>query len=371
MTAHVSSPAQRGAAAPARSPAASRYTGRVLLAAGNTQGAHVRAVRVVGLVIGLVLLVLAAIASIAYGSKPIAVREVFGAIWAFDASNDHLIVRSLRIPRTLVGLGVGAGLGLAGAVMQGVTRNPLADPGILGVNAGASLAVVVAIHVFGIASLTGYVWFAFAGAAITSVAVYALANAGRGGATPIKLALGGAAFSALLASVTTAILLIDIETLDQYRFWVVGSIAGRDAAVVSQVAPFLVAGALVALGTARSLNSLSLGEDVARSLGLRIGVVRAVAATAVVLLCGSATAAAGPITFVGLTVPHVARAICGPDYRWILPYSAVYAPALLLTADVVGRLVARPAELQVGIVTALVGAPFFIALVRRRRLAQL
>ncbi|MEX2658347.1 MAG: iron chelate uptake ABC transporter family permease subunit, partial [Acidimicrobiales bacterium] len=237
--------------------------------------------------------------------------------------------------------------------------------------AGASLAVVVAIHVLGITDLTGYVWFAFVGAAVVSVGVYALGALGRDGATPVKLALAGAAVAAFATSITTAVLIVDITTLEQYRFWVVGSIAGRDAAIAAQVAPFLVLGAVLAFASARSLNSMSMGDDVARSLGVRVGLARGVAALAVVLLCGGATAAAGPITFVGLTVPHVARAICGPDYRWILPYSAVLAAALLLGADVIGRVVVRPGELQVGIVTALVGAPFFIALVRRRRLAQL
>ena len=329
------------------------------------------AVRSLGMLLGAVALLGVAMASIAYGSKPIPVGEVLAALFDFDGSNDHLIVRSLRVPRTLVGIAVGVALGLAGAVMQGVTRNPLADPGILGVNAGASLAVVVAIHVFGVGTLSGYVWFAFVGAAAASLVVYGLGALGRDGATPVKLALAGAAVGAFLASITTAVLILDIATLDQFRFWVVGSLAGRDSTIATQVAPFLAAGALLAFGSARALNSMSLGDDVARSLGLRVGAARAVSATSVVLLCGAATAAAGPIGFVGLTVPHVARSICGPDYRWILPYSAVLAPILLLVADIVGRVVARPGELQVGIVTAVVGAPFFIALVRRRRLAQL
>ncbi len=330
-----------------------------------------RAVRAAGLVVAVVALALVALCSIAYGSKPIPFGDVVDALVAFDGSNDHLIVRSLRVPRTAVGLGVGAALGLAGAVMQGVTRNPLADPGILGVNAGAALFVVGAIHLLDVTTVTGYVWFAFAGAAVVSVAVYGLGSLGRGGATPVKLALAGTAVAALLGSLTTAILLLDVTTLDQFRFWVVGSIAGRDATVAAQVTPFLVVGAVLAVASARTLNSLSLGDDVARSLGVRVGAARAVSALAVVVLCGAATAAAGPIAFVGLTVPHVARAICGPDYRWILPYSAVLAPILLLGADIVGRVVARPGELQVGIVTALVGAPFFVALVRRRKLAEL
>lgn len=331
----------------------------------------VRAARRAGFVAAAGILVLVALASVAVGAKSIPVGSVLDALLRFDGSNDHLVVRELRVPRTLIGIGVGAALGLAGAVMQGVTRNPLADPGILGVNAGASLAVVVAINVLGVRTLNGYVWFAFVGAAIVSVGVYALGSLGRDGATPVKLALAGAAVAAMLGSITTGILLLDVTTLDQFRFWVVGSIAGRDKEIALQVAPFLVAGGVLALASARSLNSMGLGEDVARSLGLRVGLARGVAALSVVLLCGGATAAAGPIAFVGLTIPHVARSICGPDHRWLLPYSAVLAPILLLGADVIGRVVVRPGELQVGIVTALLGAPFFIALVRRRRLAQL
>jgi iron complex transport system permease protein len=317
-------------------------------------------------------LVLAALASVAFGSKPIALGTVLDALFAFDdRSNDHLIVRSLRVPRTLIGIGVGAALGLAGAVMQGVTRNPLADPGILGIEAGAGLGVVLAIHQFGIGSLSGYVWFAFAGAGLASATVYALGSAGGGGATPVKLALAGAALTAMLTSLTHAILLMDVTALDQFRFWSVGSLAGRDEDILLQVLPYLVVGLLLGLAGARLLNSLALGDDVARSLGTRVRLGRAVAALSVILLCGSATAAAGPIAFVGLTVPHVARAICGPDYRRILPWSLVLGPTLLLGADVLGRVAARPGELQVGIVTAVVGTPFFIALVRRRRLAAL
>jgi iron complex transport system permease protein len=311
------------------------------------------------------------VCSLAFGSKSIPFASVWQALVDSDGSNDHLIVRDLRLPRTLLGLGVGAALGLAGAVMQGVTRNPLADPGILGVDAGAALAVVLAIHAVGVSSIGGYVWFAFVGAGAASVAVYLLGSLGRGGATPVKLALAGAALSALLHSFTSAVLLLDVQTLDRYRFWVAGSLAGRDGAVVGQVAPFLGVGLVLALLSARSLNTLSLGDDVARSLGQRVHLARGLSALSVVVLCGAATAAAGPIVFVGLTVPHVARAICGPDYRWILPWSLVLAPTLLLAADVIGRVIARPGEVQVGIVTAFLGAPFFIALVRRRKLADL
>lgn len=328
--------------------------------------------RCLGLVVALGALALVALLSIAVGAKPIRLSKVIDALVHYDrADNDHLIIHTIRLPRTAIGLLVGMALGLAGGVMQGVARNPLADPGILGVNAGAALFVAVGISTFGISSLSITVWFALAGAAVASVLVYALGSMGRDGATPVKLALAGAAISILCMSLTRAVLLIDLATLDQFRFWDVGSLAGRRADIAWAVLPFMAVGALLAFGTSRSLNGLALGDDVARALGQRVGLVRAVSTLSIVLLCGAATAAAGPIGFVGLTVPHVARVLVGPDYRWVLPYSAVLAPLLLLGADVLGRVVIRPGELEVGIVTAMIGAPVFIALVRRRKLAQL
>jgi iron complex transport system permease protein len=322
------------------------------------------------LVAGAVLFVIA-LTSVAYGAKPIPFGTVLDSFFDFTGSNDHLVIRELRIPRTLIGLIVGVALGAAGVVMQGVTRNPLADPGIFGIEAGAGLAVVIAINVFGVNSLSQYVWFAFVGAAIASFVVYGLGSLGRDGATPVKLALAGAALTALFSSLTSAILILDVSTLDQYRFWEVGSLAGRGAGIVTQVIPFMLAGVALALLSVRALNALALGDDIARSLGHRIGMARGIAALAVIVCTGAAVAAAGPIVFIGLTVPHIARAICGPDYRWILPWSLILAPSLLLAADVIGRLLGRPGELQVGIVTAFLGAPFFIALVRRRKLAEL
>jgi iron complex transport system permease protein len=332
--------------------------------------------RRIGLAAGLALatggLVLICLASIAIGAKAIPLGTVIDALFHVDPANpDHLIIRSLRIPRTVVGLLAGSALGVGGAVMQGLTRNPLADPGILGVNAGAALFVVIGIYGFGLSSLLGYVWFAFAGAALASGLVYALGSLGREGATPVKLALAGAAVTAMLGSITSAILLLDVETLDQFRFWNVGSLAGRTGTIAANVAPFIIGGLLLALACGSMLNNLALGDDVARGLGQRIGLSRVLGAVCIVLLCGAATAAAGPIAFVGLAVPHVARAICGPDYRWVVPYSMVLAPILLLGADIVGRVIARPGEVQVGIVTAIVGAPVFIVLVRRRKLAEL
>ena len=244
--------------------------------------------KVFGLLTSCGLLLVATFASIAYGTKSIPFGTVWDALWHYDASNnEHLIVRTLRIPRTVVGLGVGGALGLAGAVMQGVTRNPLADPAILGIEAGAALGVVVGIYSFGVGTLTGYVWFGFVGAAVASVVVYTLGSIGRGGATPVKLALAGGALAALLQSLTSAILLLDVETLDQYRFWAVGSLAGRDADVAVDVLPFLVVGMVLALVSAKALNTLALGDDMATSLGLPVQSARAICALAVVILCGA------------------------------------------------------------------------------------
>jgi iron complex transport system permease protein len=331
-----------------------------------------RSILVLGLVGCMALLVLVCLLSVAIGSKQVPLSAVFDALRHYDSANtDQVIVRSLRVPRTVIGLLVGAALGLSGALMQGVTRNPLADPGILGVNGGAALFVVGGIYWFGLSSLTSYVWLAFVGAAAASVVVYLLGSLGREGATPVKLALAGAALTAMLGSLTTALLIGDVNTFDQFRFWSVGSFAGRGPDIAEQVAPFILVGIVLSLFCGRLLNALSLGDDVAKSLGQRVGVARAFVAVVVVVLCGAATAAAGPIGFVGLTIPHVARLVTGPDYRWILPYSAVLAPTLLLGSDVIGRVVAQPGELQVGIVTAILGAPFFIVLVRRRKLADL
>jgi iron complex transport system permease protein len=306
------------------------------------------------------------VASLAIGSRAIAFGDVVDAFVAYDGSGAHAIVRDLRVPRTELGLLVGAALGAAGALMQGATRNALAEPGILGINAGAAFAVVVAIRFFDVGSVAAYAGFALAGAGACAVAILAL-----GGTRAVSLALAGAVMAALLLSLTSAVLVFDAQTLDEFRFWIVGSIAGRDTEVALAVLPFIAAGMLVALGAGRALNALALGDDVARALGQRVGRARAFATVGFVLLAGGAVAAAGPIAFVGLAVPHIARAFTGPDYRWIVPYSIVLGAVLLLAADVLGRVVARPADLSVGIVTALLGTPFFIWLVRRRRLIAL
>ncbi|MFE3358479.1 FecCD family ABC transporter permease, partial [Streptomyces californicus] len=266
---------------------------------------------------------------------------------------------------------IGAALGLAGGVMQGVTRNPLADPGILGVNMGASLAVVTAVAFFGLTSPTGYIWVAIVGAALSALFVHTVGTLGRGGATPLKLALAGAATSAAFASLVSAVILPRNDIAGSFKLWQIGGVGGASFERIGQVAPFLVVGFAVCLLSARALNSLALGDELAAGLGERVAVARAVAALGAVLLCGAATAVAGPIGFVGLVVPHTCRLLVGVDHRWLLPLSTVLGAVLLTAADVVGRIVARPSEIDVGIVTALIGAPFFIYIVRRQKVRAL
>jgi len=327
--------------------------------------------RATGLALIFAGLALVLLLSVSVGARPIPVDRVWDLVWSPDGSDDAIIVHDLRIPRTILGLIVGAALGVGGALMQGLTRNPLADPGLLGVNAGAAAAVVTATALFGIVSPLVYVWFAFVGAAIASVVVYGVGTAGHSGATPVRLALAGTAISFALIAYVQGLTLIDRETLDQYRFWEVGALAGHPPSLNWQIAPFVIVGLVLAFALGRPLNAIGLGDEAGRALGASLARTRVLTGVAIMLLCGAATAAAGPIVFVGLTVPHVARAITGPDQRWVLPYCALLAPVMLLGADVIGRVVNRPGELEVGIVSALIGAPVFIAIVRRRRIAQL
>lgn len=333
-----------------------------------SRGAIVNSGVFLAVVIGLAL---AALLSLRIGSVSLSTGEVVSAFTDFEGSNAHLIVRSLRLPRTIIGLGVGAALAVAGVVAQAVTRNALASPEILGINAGAAFGVVTAVFLLGIGSPSGYLWFAFAGALGAVVAVFAIASVGRGGVTPVKLALAGVVLSALLSAWISFVLIVDQRTLDEVRFWLAGSLAGRDLEVFIRVLPFLAFGLLVGLGMSRALNTISLGEDVAAGLGQNVAWVKALATVVVVLLAGAGVAAAGPIGFVGLAVPHMVRMVVGPNHRWLLPVCALAGPVLLLAADVVGRVVARPSEIQVGIVTAIVGGPVLVHLVRTRKLAEL
>jgi iron complex transport system permease protein len=319
-----------------------------------------------------VVLAVLCLLSVWLGSKEIPVTAVWDVLWHNDGSVDAVVIHSVRIPRTLLGVAVGAALGLAGALMQALTRNPLAEPGLLGVSAGAGFAIVFSIAVLGVTSLYSYIWFAFAGALGASVVVYLLGARGRTEASPVRLALAGVAVTALLTSFTSALVLTDPVALNRYRFWSAGSLAGPVSGSLLRVLPFLLVGIVLALASAPALNSMALGDDTAKALGRRLGLVRFQGVVAVTLLTGAAVAVAGPMMFIGLVIPHLARFMTGPDHRWLLPYSMVLAPCLVLAADIVGRLVTRPAETQVGIIVSLLGAPFFIALVRRRRrLAEL
>ena len=337
--------------------------------------------RASGLAVGLLLLValvpVLAFLSVTLGSRDIALSQVLDAFWpesvrsTSSSSIEDTVTVRLRVPRTVLGLLAGAALGLAGTLLQGLTRNAIADPGIMGVNAGAAFAVVGSITLLGIGSLGFHVVAAFAGALAATVLVYSVGSLGRDGATPVKMALAGAAITAGLTAVTTGLLLTDLDAQQQYRFWQVGSLAGRYAPIVTGVAPFLLVGVVLALLCGRWLNALALGDDAARGLGVSLTRTRILSFLVVGLLCGAATAACGPIVFVGLVVPHVARFLCGPDYRWVLPYSMVLGALLLLGADILGRVMGGTGELQVGVVLGIIGAPFFVLLVRYARLADL
>ncbi|OLT36990.1 iron ABC transporter permease [Actinomadura sp. CNU-125] len=323
-----------------------------------------RPARAAGLLGAAALLLVIVLLSLAIGAKPLSLGEAWNGL-IDPASDAYTVVHEMRLPRTLLGLLAGTALGLAGAVMQALTRNPLADPGILGINAGAAAVVVSAISFLGITSFTGFVWFAFAGAGLVAVLLYAVGG-GRG-ATPARLALAGSALNAALFSYVNAVQLLDTASLDRMRFWTVGSLAAAQDYTVVRVAPFVAAGLVMALLLARPLNAMAMGEDAARALGAPAARARGAAIVTVTLLCGAATAACGPIVFVGLMVPHFVRALTGPDLRWLLPYCAVLSPALMLGADVLGRVVVRPAELQVGVVMAVAGGPVFLYFVRRPR----
>lgn len=308
--------------------------------------------------------------SVAVGTRSVGWGDIMTALEGKVDSIDQAAVAA-RIPRTLLAGLAGAALGLAGAIMQGVTRNPLADPGILGVNLGASLAVVIGVVWFNIASANAYIWTAVLGAGVSAILVYTIGSLGRGGATPLKLALAGVATSVAFSSLVLAVVLPRADIAGGIRSWQIGGVGGATFNAVSHVSPFLAAGFLLALMSAQKLNTLALGDELAAGLGERVELARAMAALSAILLCGATTAVCGPIGFVGLIVPHLCRLLVGVDHRWLLPFSALAGACLLLASDIVGRIIARPNELEVGIVTAFVGAPFFIWIVRRQRVRDL
>ncbi|WP_341267427.1 FecCD family ABC transporter permease [Gordonia malaquae] len=317
------------------------------------------------------LLVVAVVLSLAVGARFTPIGDVIQALLGTGDQNVVNIVGTLRVNRTVNALICGVALGLAGVLMQAVTRNPLADPGVLGVNAGASFGVVVGLTVFGSLGAVGSVWLALAGAAAASIVILAFSSSRVVAGSPVRLTLAGVAFAAVLSGVTQTLVLTDESVLDVYRFWRVGSLTARPVEEALPLLGFVVAGAVLALASASSLNALALGDDTARSLGARPARVRVLALVAVTLLAGTATALAGPIAFVGLVVPHLLRPVIGPDHRLLLPLSMLAAPTLLLVADVVGRVIGRGGEVQVGVVMALIGGPMLIFFVNGRRKAGL
>jgi iron complex transport system permease protein len=328
------------------------------------------AVRLTWLVVGLAVLALLFVLSVAFGTRSVSVSEVWSALGGDTGGIAEAAVIK-RVPRTVLALLVGAALALSGTTMQAVTRNPLADPGILGVSSGAALAVVVGIAFFGMSDPYSYIWVAIGGAALAAAFVYTVGSLGRDGATPLKLALAGAAISATFSSLVSAVLLPRVDALTTFRFWQIGGVGGGSWEKIGLLVPFLVVGAAICFFSARGMNMLALGDDLAAGLGESVLRTRLVAAAGAVLLCGVATAVAGPIGFVGLVVPHLCRLLVGTDLRWLIPFSAITGAALLVAADVVGRVVARPQEIEVGIITAFIGAPFFIWIVRRQKVREL
>ncbi len=316
------------------------------------------------LLAGVALLALCAALSLALGARSVPLSTVFGALFGDAHGKDALVVTGLRLPRTVVGLAVGAALGVAGAVAQGITRNPLAAPTTLGINAGAGFAVVVAIYALGLNQPVEYVWFAFAGAGGAMFLALLLARR-SGDIEPVRLALGGTVLQLVLLSWTSAVMLASERTLDEARFWLAGSLSERPLEVLYPVLPTLVLGLLVALAVTPALNALALGDDSAQALGVPVARIRLAGAVAVVLLAGSAVAVAGPIGFIGLAAPHLVRPFLGGDHRLLVPGCLIAGPLLLLAADVLGRIVIRPSELEVGIVSAFLGAPLLAVLARR------
>jgi iron complex transport system permease protein len=324
-----------------------------------------------GLIALIGVLLAVGMLSLRVGSLSITTADAWNSLFHYNPNNyAELVVRTLRVPRTAYAIILGAGLGISGTIAQAITRNPLADPSILGVSSGATLAVVVAVFFFGLTAPYQYVWFAFVGALLAALLVFVLSAAGRGGGSPAKVALAGIVTTAMLSAWTSALLLLDRETMDVVRFWLAGSVAGRSLDTLYWLTPFILGGSIVGLFLGHQLNVLSLGDETARALGMKTGVLRSVSLVLVVVITGASVAAAGPIAFVGLATPHLVRSVIGPDYRWVLPYSLVAGAILLTSADIIGRVVARPSEVPVGIVTAIVGAPVLIALARRRSLAS-
>ncbi|MEC2159631.1 FecCD family ABC transporter permease [Virgibacillus halodenitrificans] len=321
--------------------------------------------KIIVLTIGVLLVVFLMWASTIFGLTKVTTQTLVNSIYHFDGSNEHIIIQQARIPRALIAAAVGGSLAIAGAIMQGLTNNPLASPSLFGVNAGASFLVVVGISFLGFTSSGSFTWLAFAGAAVSSIIVYVLGSMGRDGITPIKITLAGAAIAALFSSLTQGILTLNESALDQVLFWLAGSVQGRDLDVLIGVLPYLILGWFASIFIGKQMNVLTMGEDIAKGLGQKTLLIKIVGAIIVVLLAGGSVAIAGPIGFIGIVIPHISRWFVGIDYRWIIPYSGLLGAMLLLMADIAARYIIMPAEVPVGVMTAFIGVPFFIYIARR------
>jgi iron complex transport system permease protein len=322
------------------------------------------------LIAGLVLLLLCVAASILFGVHSTNWREVVEAFTSFNGSNEHIIVRDVRVPRALIAAFVGGSLGICGVLLQSLTKNPLADAGIFGINAGASLLVVASFVLLGVSSLASFTWIAFLGAAVSCLFVFILGSAGRQGLTPLKITLAGAAITAFCSSLTNGMLIISGRAMEEVLFWMSGSVEGRSLSILLGLLPYMLAAWIVALLIASSVNTLMLGEDVARSLGQKTVLLKLTMGLLIVVLAGSSVAVAGPIGFVGLVIPHISRALVGRDTRWLVAYSALLGGILLLLADIASRFIAMPREIPIGVMTAIIGVPFFIHAARKGLLRQ-
>ncbi|WNS74875.1 iron ABC transporter permease [Bacillus sp. DTU_2020_1000418_1_SI_GHA_SEK_038] len=321
--------------------------------------------RWMGFILSLLLLLFLMCLSIVYGYTNTTWNMAIDAFLDFDGSNEHLIIKSVRLPRAMIAAAVGASLAVAGVLLQTLTKNPLAAPEIFGINAGAGFAVVIVVTLFSLSNLQIFTWVSFLGATIAFVCVYAIGSIGREGLTPMKLTLAGAAISAMFASMTQGFLVINETALEQVLFWLAGSVSGRKLDTLLAVLPYLVVGWILALSISNKMNILSMGEDVAKGLGLKTGLLKLGAGIAIILLSGGAVAVAGPIGFIGIVIPHITRAVVGIDHRWVIPFSALFGGMLLLLADIASRYIIMPQEVPVGVMTAVIGTPFFIYIARK------
>ncbi|ASS94865.1 FecCD family ABC transporter permease [Peribacillus simplex] len=318
-----------------------------------------------GLFITILLLLFLLCSSIVYGYTDTTWKMAIDAFTHFNGTNEHIVIQSVRLPRALIASAIGASLAISGVLMQTLTKNPLASPDIFGVNAGAGLAVVTGVTVFGISNLQVFTWLSFIGAAIAAISIYMIGSMGRGGLTPMKLTLAGAAMTAMVASLTQGLLVSNEALLDQVLFWLAGSVSGRSLDNLVAVLPYLVVGWGLALIMSGKMNVLSMGEDVAKGLGLNIVFLKLVLGLAIILLAGGSVAVAGPIGFIGIVVPHLTRSIVGIDHRWLIPFSGLFGAVLLIAADVISRYILMPQEVPVGVMTAIIGTPFFIYIARK------